>query len=123
MKLLDKLKEKLSQPVGELGNSSKSDNRENHAKNQEENQAENQIVKPTMISIKRENNGKQKFGNWRKVLPANVNSELNTVVSQTHPYRHAYKKALRVRDAQQWVAIAQLSERIKRLEAELRTKA
>ena len=58
----------------------------------------------------------QKKGSWRHHLDAGIHSELNKLVHHTHKHRHAYKRTLKIRDAQLWVALAQVSQRLSRLE-------
>jgi hypothetical protein len=55
-------------------------------------------------------------GSWRHHLDSGLHSELNKLVHHTHKHRHAYKRTLKVRDAQLWVALAQMSQRLSRLE-------
>jgi len=62
---------------------------------------------------------KIKKGSWRQHLDANVHLELNKLVRNTHKHRHAYKKTFKVRDAQLWVALAQMSRRLSQLEGQL----
>lgn len=60
--------------------------------------------------------------NWREKLPPELNQEINELASRTQEHRGAYQSTLKVRDAQQWVALAQLSKRIKELEKKLEEK-
>ena len=60
-----------------------------------------------------------KKGSWRHHLSDDLHSELNHLVYATHKHRHAYKKTLKIRDAQLWVALAQMSRRLGQLEAQL----
>ena len=65
---------------------------------------------------------KMRKGSWRQHLDSNVHSELNKLVRNTHKHRNAYKKTLKVRDAQLWVALAQMSKRLGQLEDQLGTE-
>jgi len=56
---------------------------------------------------------------WRRHLSADLHSEMNKLVKETHKHRSAYKKTLKVRDAQLWVALAQVSKRLSSIETQL----
>jgi len=62
---------------------------------------------------------KMRKGSWRHHLDSNVHTELNKLVRNTHKHRNAYKKTLKVRDAQLWVALAQMSRRLSQMESQL----
>ena|GEM_PF-5264799 len=57
--------------------------------------------------------------NWRHHLPHHVNNEINELVKETHNHRDAYKKTMKARDAQLWVALAHINQRLKELEKRL----
>jgi|ETN01SMinimDraft_4_1059930.scaffolds.fasta_scaffold19499_3 hypothetical protein len=61
----------------------------------------------------------KKKGSWRHHLDEGLHNELNSLVQRTHSQRHAYKRTLKVRDAQLWVALAQMSKRLADIEGKL----
>jgi hypothetical protein len=62
-------------------------------------------------------------GNWRKHLDSCMHCEINRIVKGTHNHKYAYKRTLNVRNAQLWVALAQMSQRVSELEIQLGVKS
>jgi len=56
---------------------------------------------------------------WRNQLPEDVSGELNSLVSTTQKYRESYKDTLHVREAQLWLALAEISMRLRAIEEKL----
>ena len=74
------------------------------------------------VHRRKENDGqeaKKASISWRHELPHDINSEINHLVKETHKVRDAYKKTLKVRDAQLWVAVASINKRLKVIEEQL----
>jgi len=56
---------------------------------------------------------------WRQHLNNDIHTELNQLVKKTHKHRNAYKKTMKVGDAQLWVALAQMSKRLNSIEQQI----
>jgi hypothetical protein len=56
---------------------------------------------------------------WRQHLDNDLHAELNQLLKKTHEHQHAYKKTMKVGDAQLWVALAQMSKRLKAIEQQI----
>ena len=56
---------------------------------------------------------------WRNFLPGDIFHELNSLVAETHKYRESYQKASHLREAQLWLALSEISLRLRAVEESL----
>ncbi|MFH1450822.1 MAG: hypothetical protein ABIF92_02475 [archaeon] len=82
------------------------------SKQKEGGETQDNSVQPEASELKQ----KKQKGSWRNNLHPGLHSEINKLVHNTHNHRDAYKRTFDVKNAQLWVALAQLSKRITELE-------
>ncbi len=81
------------------------------------------VLSKMLVGKPKNGNQEKKPVTWRHALPHEVNHEINHLVKETHKHRDAYKRTLKARDAQLWVAVAHMNKRLKNIENQLGIKA